>query len=67
MRKIIILVLLVLGAMMLYRAFTGGLRGSGKGKKPSPKHVVRDAAEQGRRMGRGGSKAFDSVDFGGKK
>jgi len=67
MKKIMILILIALGVVMFYRAFKGGREELARSKKPSPKGVVRDVMEQGRRTGRGAGRAFDSVNFGERK
>ena len=60
MRKLFIIVVLAVGALLLYKLWAQDESRSKTGKKPSPENVVKDIVGSGKKVGRKTSDVFDS-------
>ena len=68
MKNVIFYILIAAAIAAAYFALKDGLFEEQKAKKTrSPRSTVRGISEAGRRVGEGTGRAFDSVDFGGRR
>lgn len=65
MKKLVIVAIFVLLALLLYKAYTSET--VHEKKRAEVSGVVQGVVKSGKGVGRGASKAFDAVDFGGGK
>ncbi|MHC4591363.1 MAG: hypothetical protein ACYS8L_01565 [Planctomycetota bacterium] len=65
MKKLVIVAIFVLLALLLYKAYTSET--VQEKKRAEVSGVVQGVVKSGKEVGRGTSKAFDAVDFGGRK
>jgi len=61
MRKLFILVVLAVGALLLYKLWAEDDPQSKTRKRASPENVVKDLVGSGKKVGRKTSDAFDSL------
>ena len=62
MRKIVIVAIIAIAALLLYRLWTDDAPKSKKSRKSSPRGVLSDIVRSGRNVGQKTSDAFGSLD-----
>ena len=71
LKNAILYILIAVAVAAAYFALKDGLFEGEKDKKPkkprSPRSTVRGIVREGRKVGRGAGRSFDSMDFGGRR